>query len=91
MRAFTGLVLALAMSSLAGGCAVTNKLGLRLVAETPIVVEGLRGHQTEAQWIKEAKLATPPGCEVDGIKVLTDSDATFTFTCFGGGPNAGGL
>lgn len=91
MRAMSGLVLVLAMSAFSGGCAVTQKLGLQLMSEPPIVVEGLRGHQTEAQWIREAKLATPPGCSVDAIKVLTDSDAAFTFSCFGGGPSAGGL
>lgn len=91
MRAMSGLVLAFALSALSGGCAMTQKMGFHLVRETPILVEGLRGAQTESQWIREAKLATPPGCEVDSIKVLTDSDAHFTFHCFGGGPLAGGL
>jgi hypothetical protein len=85
----TSLALALAVSVLASGCAATGLPRLRLQSEPAIVVEGLRGHQTEQQWIREAKLATPPGCTVETIKVLTDSDAAFTYACFGSGPNAG--
>ena len=84
MRAISSLVLVFALSAMSGGCALTSKLGLHLAGDPKIVVEGLRGEQTEDQWIHEAKLATPPGCAVETIKVLTDSDAAFTYTCFGG-------
>lgn len=89
MRAMTGLVVAVALSALGGGCA-SHKLGLpafHLASDPAPVVEGLRGSQTEDMWLKEARLATPPGCSVETVKVLTESDATFTFTCFGGGLN----
>ncbi|MDX2233561.1 MAG: hypothetical protein NW200_03605 [Hyphomonadaceae bacterium] len=91
MRVVPALVAIVALSALSGGCAVTQKLGLHIPGDPPVVVEGLRGRQTEAAWLREARLATPPGCAVDVITVLTDTDARFTFTCFGGGPNAGGL
>ncbi len=91
MRAIASLTFVLALSALSGGCAMTSKLGLHFVSDPAIVVEGLRGHQTEDQWIHQARLATPPGCAVEGIKVLTDSDATFTFTCFDGGATVSGL
>ena len=83
MRVMTSLVLVFALSAMSGGCAMTSKLGLHIASDPKVVVEGLRGQQTEDQWIKEAKLATPPGCAVETIKVLTDSDAAFTYTCFG--------
>jgi hypothetical protein len=94
MRAIAGIALVFAMSAASGGCAVTGKLGfagLQFVKEPAVVVEGLRGEQTEQKWIHEAKLATPPGCIVRGITVLTDSDATFTFACFEGGATVSGL
>lgn len=91
MRACAALTLVFAMSAMSGGCAMVDKLGLNLVSEPAIVVEGLRGHQTEDQWIHQARLATPPGCTVEGIRVLTDSDATFTFSCFNGGATVSGL
>ena len=84
MRATTGLVLVFALSAMSGGCAMTQKLGLHIASDPKIVVDGLRGEQTEDQWVHEARLATPPGCAVETIKVLTDSDATFTYTCFDG-------
>lgn len=90
MRAISGLVLVVALSAMSGGCAATSKLGLHIASDPKVVVDGLRGSQTEDQWIHEAKLATPPGCAVETIKVLTDSDAAFTYTCFGGDfPEAG--
>ena len=92
MRAIATLTLVFALSAMSGGCAMTSKLtGLRFVSDPAIVVEGLRGEQTEDQWIHQARLATPPGCAVEGNQVLTDSDATFTFTCFDGGATVSGL
>ena len=89
MRAMIGIAVALALSTVSGGCAMTQKLGLpafHIVTDTPPVVVGLRGAQTEAMWLTEARLAVPPGCQIDTVTVLTDSDATFTFHCFGAGP-----
>ena len=88
MRAISNAVLVFALSAMGGGCAMTSKLGLpalHLASDPAIVVDGLRGQQTEDLWIKEARLATPPGCAVEEIKVLTDTDATFTYTCFPSG------
>ena len=91
MRAFATVTLVFALSAMSGGCAMTGKFGLKFVSDPAIVVEGLRGTQTEELWIHQARLATPPGCAVEGIQVLTDSDATFTFTCFDGGATVSGL
>lgn len=93
MRALSMLVLAFALAA-QGGCAMTKKLGVpafHLATDPKPVVEGLRGTQTEEMWLHEARLATPPGCSVDTITVLTDSDAQFTFSCFGAGPLGAGL
>jgi hypothetical protein len=94
MRAKIGIAFVLALSAMSGGCAMTQKMGLpklRLLTDPPPVVEGLRGGQTEEMWLTEARLAVPPGCTVDSIKVLTDSEASFTFSCFGSGPLGAGL
>jgi hypothetical protein len=93
MRAMTCVVAMLALSAL-GGCAVTQKLGLpalHIATDPAPVVTGLRGTQTEDQWLHEARLATPPGCTVETLTVLTEADAQFTFSCFGGGPTGAGL
>jgi len=93
MRALSALALAVALAA-QGGCAMTGKLGLpafHLMSDPRPVVEGLRGSQTEEMWLHEARLATPPGCTVDSVKVLTDTDATFSFSCFGAGPLGAGL
>lgn len=92
-RAFTTLALSLAMAVAASGCAATSKLGIpkfALVSDPAIVVDGLRG-VNEDQFIKEARLATPPGCAVETVHVLSESEATFTFTCFDGGATVTGL
>jgi hypothetical protein len=93
MRALSALALAFALAA-QGGCAMTSKLGLpafHLMTDERPVVEGLRGSQTEEMWLHEARLATPPGCTVESITVLTDSDASMKFNCFGSGPLGAGL
>lgn len=93
MRAMSCAAVLLALSAL-GGCAATQKLGLpafHIVKDPQPVVEGLRGSQTEEQWLHEARLATPPGCTVDTVTVLTEADAQFTYSCFGSGPMGAGL
>ena len=86
MRAISGLAVLFVLSVPCGGCAMTGQFGVpafHLAGAPPVVVEGLRGQQTEDQWLRQARLATPPGCAVNGVTVLTDVDATFTFSCFG--------
>jgi hypothetical protein len=80
---------ALLAATAAGGC--QSLPALRLMPAPKPTVEGLRGTQTEAQWLHEARLATPPGCSVRTVTVLTDSEAAFTYACFGTDPLTDGL